>query len=351
MDASTVGAFPDSVNGLTPNDVSILYNYSAPSAQAAGGPVVAIVVAYDNPNAESDLAAYRSYFGLPPCSSASGCFAKVGAGSPNASASGSTNSGGGGLLGLLSSASSNPSVANPDSISPDPTTSTGGWPDEADVDIETLSAVCPNCQIVLAEAASDDLADLGAAVQAAVAAGATVVNTSFGAPEDPSQLGLEPLYEPWGVKLVAAAGDSGPGAFFPASATHTVAVAGTTLNVSGSSVVQGLWSGSGGGCSGIFHKERGQPNYCGWMRSVADVAAVADPNTGIAFYDTNLGGWGIVGGTSVAAPIISGMYALSGDVQSGSGAYAFYQNPGDYTPVLNAGNIAGLGTPNGLGGF
>jgi subtilase family serine protease len=227
----------------------------------------------------------------------------------------------------------------------------GGWSDEADVDLETLSAVCPNCQIILSEAASDDLVDLGAAVQAAAAAGATVVNTSFGAPESPIQLALEPLYEPWGVKLVAAAGDFGPGAYFPASATHTVAVAGTTINVSGSSFVQSLWSGSGGGCSSIFHREHAQPNYCGGERSVADVAAVADPNTGIAFYDSNFSGWGIVGGTSVAAPIISGMYALSGNLPNGSGAATFYQNPGDYTPVLNGGTIAGLGTPDGVAGL
>jgi subtilase family serine protease len=389
MDASTVGAFPDSVNGLTPNDLSILYNYPAPNAQAGTGPVVAIVIAYDAPNAEADLATYRSYFGLPPCSSASGCFTKVGVSAPSVNGTAATADASSRRSSASSRArpdsvspfperpndpeqpdsispdpgrptvpgspgkrsSSDDALANPDSISPFPETSAGGWPDEADVDLETLSAVCPNCQIVLSEAASDDLVDLGAAVQAAVAGGATVVNASFGASEDPSQLFLEPLYEPWGVKLVAAAGDSGPGAFFPASATRTVAVAGTTVSVSGSSVVQSLWSGSGGGCSSLFHKQRAQPNYCGWMRSVADVAAVADPNTGIAFYDSNLGGWGIVGGTSVAAPIISGMYALSGANQNGSGAAALYQNPGDFTPVLNAGNIDGLGAPNGVAGF
>ena len=179
MDASTVGAFPDSVNGLTPNDLSILYNYPAPNAQAGTGPVVAIVIAYDAPNAEADLATYRSYFGLPPCSSASGCFTKVGVSAPSVNGTAATADASSRRSSASSRArpdsvspfperpndpeqpdsispdpgrptvpgspgkrsSSDDALANPDSISPFPETSAGGWPDEADVDLETLSAV------------------------------------------------------------------------------------------------------------------------------------------------------------------------------------------------------------------
>ena len=214
-----------------------------------------------------------------------------------------------------------------------------------------MSAVCSTCQIVLVEAASDNLNDLAAAVTTAVQNGATIVNASFGAPEDSSQTNLRSQFEPAPVKVVAAAGDSGPGAYFPASSKRTIAVSGTTLNVRGNTVSESLWSNSGGGCSAVFSRPRWEPNDCNGMRTVADVAAVADPNTGVAVYDSNLGGWVIAGGTSVAAPVIAGMYALSGDTQSGYGAQTLWYNSGSFTQVLNAGNLDGVGSPNGLAGF
>jgi hypothetical protein len=322
------------VNGLGPSDLSSIYGFTLGQA-AATSAVVGIVVAYDNPNAESDLAAYRAHYGLPACTSANGCFRKVGAASSSVATT----------AGAPTSIS-----AHPTSISATPTNNVAGWAAESDADMDAVSAVCATCKIVLAEAASDQMSDLGNAVGAAVSAGATVVNASFGAPESTATKALESQFEPAPVKVVAAAGDNGPQALFPAAATNVISVSGTSLNVLGILVTDSLWSGSGGGCSAIFAKPSFQPGWCGSKRSIADVAAVADPSDGIAFYDSALGGWGIVGGTSIATPIVSSMFALSGYALKGTGAQQLYGHLG-YAPVLNGGTIAGLGTPLSLAAF
>jgi subtilase family serine protease len=328
MMSSTTSAYPDSAEGLTPSDLASIYGYSAPADQSSTSEVIGIVVAYDNAAAESDLATYRSYFNLPACTTANGCFEKLGA----------------------SQTRTADIRRAPLSVSANPTTTISGWAAEADADIEAASAVCANCKIVLSEAATDNLSDLANAVSAAVSAGATVVNASFGAPEDASQSSLESAFEPAPVKVVAAAGDSAGDVLFPASATNVISVSGTTLNVSGSSVSQSLWSGSGGGCSAVFAAPSYQPGWCS-NRSVADIAAVADPNTGLAFYDSAVGGWEIVGGTSISAPIVVGMFALSGDTSSGSGAQRLYAHRRQYLQVSGAGNLDGLGTPKSLSAF
>jgi subtilase family serine protease len=329
--SSTTASSP---GGLRPNDLAAIYGFPAPASQSATSQVVGIVVAYDSPSVESDLAAYRSYFGLPPCTSANGCFKKVGAAAPSTASTATTAS-----------------LRLPGSVSANPTTNLSGWAAEADADVETLSGVCSGCEIVLAEAASDQLGDLGNAVTAAIDAGATIVNASFGALESSDQPNYAPLFENSKAKVVAASGDDGPQMLFPAASSRVIAVGGTTLNVSGSTVTESLWSGSGGGCSAYFGKPPWQPNWgsCS-KRSVADVSAVADPNTGVAFYDAALGGWGIVGGTSVAAPIITGMYALSGDTAALTGAQRLYANSKYFVPVGDQ-QLTGLGVPTGLAAF
>ncbi len=340
-DAVRTTAFPTSTTGLTPKDLSSLYMYPSPYAGGRGGSgqIVGIVVAYSYASAESDLSVYRSYYGLPACTTANGCFKKLSvAASPSVSAS-----------------------SAPYSVSAHPTTNASGWAAEVDADTQAVSAVCPNCKILVAEAASDSLADLGKAVRAADAAGATIINASFGAPEASGQLALESTFvdSDHGVKLVAAAGDSGPGVFFPAASSKAIAVAGTSLSVLGLAVDEGLWSGSGYGCSAYFAKPAWQTGSCP-RRSVADVAAIADPKTGLLFYDSTLavtsGGWSVVGGTSISAPIVAALYALSGDARNDEGAQHFYQSRDSFLPVLpislrNADVATGLGVPQGLGGF
>jgi len=357
-DSVTSSVFPDSVFGLTPKDLSLLYAYPAPGAQgsAGWGQKVAIVVAGDYALAESDLGVYRSHFGLPPCTSANGCLTKVGAAAAGASQAGS-----------------------PTSVSAHPTTlSAIGWAGETDTDTQMVSAVCPNCKIVIAEAASDSMVDLGMAVEAAINANASIINLSFGAAESSADVAWSSQYNGMRhVKLVAAAGDWGYGVYYPASDPSAIAVGGTSLSVSGSTVSETAWSGTGSGCSAYF-------NNPGWerppwvagtctRRNVADVSAVADPLTGAAIYDSSLfglfGGWAIFGGTSVSAPIIAGMNALAANTARGQGAQLLYAAPQwAFLPVTRGSNGScspqylctamagyngptGLGIPQGLGGF
>ncbi len=357
---SVIGAaFPDAVNGLTPNDLSLLYAYPGPGAQgsAGTGQVVGVVVVGDYALAESDLGVYRSYFGLPPCTTANGCLSKIGAGSAG-----------------------QPSPpASSDSVSALATTpGTAGWAAETDIDTQLISATCPNCNIKIAEAASDSLADLSNAVVAAINANATIVSASFGAPESAEDRSYYAAYNNYqNVKVVAAAGDWGYGVYFPASDPFVIAAGGTTIAVNAdSSISEYAWSGTSSGCSTVFGQRGWQsawalPPGCD-KRVVADAAAVGDPDTGVAIYDSSLngvsGGWAIFGGTSVSAPIIAGLYALSGDTQRNRGAQTMYSARSSFLNVTSGSNgtcnpvylctagpgyngPTGIGVPQGLSGF
>jgi subtilase family serine protease len=353
--------FPDDVNGLTPNDLSTLYKYPAPAAQgsAGKGQTVEVVVVGDYAAAASDLAVYRAHFGLPPCTTANGCLRKI-----------STSSTG--QVAFLSGGSS--SIAAHAALP-----SSTGWAGEVDTDTQMISATCPNCKIVISEAATNSISDLSQAVITGInTAGVTIVSASFGAPESITDQMLYTMYaydNYQGVKVVAAAGDSGYGVFFPASQNNVMAVGGTTLSVSGSTVSESAWSGTGSGCSVLFTRQSWQKvptNGCG-MRSVVDIAAVADPSTGVAVYDSTLsgtsGGWATFGGTSVSAPIITGMIALSGHTQGSVGAQRLYAAASSNFLKITSGSNGtckalflctaqagysgptGLGIPQGLGGF
>jgi hypothetical protein len=314
--------------------------YALPSATAGGGETVAIVDAYDDPNAEADLQVYRAQYGLPVCDTANGCFSKV-------AQDGST------------------SYPAPNS----------GWATEISIDLDMVSAICPNCHILLVEADDNSIANLGTAVNEAVALGAKYVSNSYGGSEDPSDLTSDSTYyDHPGVVITASSGDGGYGVEYPAASQYVTAVGGTTLTQD-SSVARGwsetAWSGAGSGCSAYEPKPSWQTDSGCAKRTVADVSAVADPNTGVAAYDsyTGGGGWGVWGGTSVASPIIASTYALAGtpvagtypssypyavasalnNVTSGSNgsctpAYLCTAGPGYNGPT-------GLGTPNGVAAF
>jgi subtilase family serine protease len=356
-----------SIGGLTPSDLSSIYNFPPAGKQglAGQGQTVGIVVAGNYAGAQNDLNIYRASFGLPPCTSAGGCLQKVGA-----AATGTTSASG-----------------NSSSISAYATTLDAaallGWAAETDTDTEIISAICPNCKIVIAEAASDSIADLSNAVSAAINANATIVNASFGALESNNDKQFASIYaNSRNVKVVAAAGDWGYGVYFPASDPAAIAVGGTTLSVAGMFLSESVWSGTGSGCSGSFAKPAWQhpPAVSGacQTRNVVDVAADADPLTGVAIYDSSLtslvptGGWGIFGGTSVAAPIITSMYALSGDTARNVGAQTLYAASSSafmaFLPVTSGSNgicsptylctaafgyngPTGIGVPYGLSGF
>ncbi|MFR0358150.1 putative Ig domain-containing protein [Streptomyces sediminimaris] len=290
-------------SGLSPANLHSAYNL--PST-GGSGLTVAVVDAYNDPNAESDLATYRSQYGLSSCTKANGCFKQV-------SQTGSTTS--------------------------LPTNDTG-WAGEEALDLDMVSAVCPNCHIVLVEANSATDSDLGTAENEAVALGAKVVSNSWGGSESSSQTSEDTSYfKHPGVAITVSSGDSAYGAEYPATSQYVTAVGGTALSTAANSRgwTESVWKtssteGTGSGCSAYDPKPSWQTDTGCGKRMEADVSAVADPATGVAVYDTYGGsGWAVYGGTSASAPIIAGVYALAGT--PGSGDY-----PAKY-PYSHTGNL------------
>jgi hypothetical protein len=281
--------------------------YSLPSETASSSlQTIAVIDAYDDPTAEADLAVYDETFGLPPCTTADGCFRKL-------NQEGRT--------------------------SPLPKKQ-GEWASEISIDVQMAHAVCQDCRILLVEADNDDLVNLGAAVDAAVNAGATEISDSYAGPEEPKLSSLfaeynDDYYDHPGVVVTASSGDCGylneaclgkPGtANFPADSPDVVSVGGTALSESAETWSSTVWEEAGSGCSQIFGAPLWQSSVadfsatgCGAERSIADVAAIADPETGVDVYDStpegsgNPTGWGVWGGTSVASPIVAAEFALAG---------------------------------------
>jgi subtilase family serine protease len=268
--------------GNPPYGPSDFHNaYNLPN-NASGTPTVGIVDAYSNPNLASDLATYRSGYGLPACTVGSGCLKIV-------------NQTGGSKL---------------------PPGNTG-WGLEESLDVDMVSAICENCHILVVEATSPNNANLGIAVNEAVKLGAVSVSNSYGEGEFGNENKLcSKYYTHTHVAVTASTGDSGPGLSYPAICHSAIGVGGTTLTPTG---VETAWSGSGGGCSAYVTKPAWQVSSltnCS-KRAVADVSADADPNTGAYVYDTYGYGGGLqVGGTSESSPIIASVYALAGNVSS-----------------------------------
>jgi subtilase family serine protease len=302
--AASRAAVPD---GYGPADLVSAYGLGAVRGNGAGR-TIAIVDAYDNPNAEADLAVYRRTYGLPACTSGNGCFRKVnqqGAASP---------------------------------LPPgDP-----GWGVEINLDLQAASAACPRCSLLLVEGDSSLVSDLAAAVDTAVRLGATVVSNSYGTDEFGSMTDFQASYNHPGVPLTVASGDFGFGpAQFPAVFRSVIAVGGTTLTKTATGWKHSAWAGAGSGCSAWIAKPGWQKDSNCQMRTTADVSAVADPATGLAVYDTyGLGadnGWIVVGGTSASAPFVAGVIAL-GSPSLYSTAKRFYNRPGTLRDVVGGSN-------------
>jgi subtilase family serine protease len=339
--------------------------YSLPTAYPSTAPAqtIAIVDAYNDANIRSDLSKYDSTFGipdLPTCaspSSSGACFVKV----------------------------------NQNGVDRSYPSSNPGWDLEIALDVETAHQTCQNCKVVLVEANSSSVANLDAAESTALALGATEISNSWGTSGEYSgEVGQNGYFNHPGVAITVASGDSGYNAFgFPAASPDVIDAGGTTLNVTKSGggyswASETDWSGSGSGCSVYFSAQSWQTGAlnwsstgCGSARGVADVAADADPNTGAAVYDSvryyGQSGWFQVGGTSLASPLIAGVYALAGNAATVSYPAALpYDNASELhditTPGPSTGNcgttacnvgtgydgptgVGTPGTPNGLSGF
>lgn len=334
-DAMAPGATP---SGYGPSQLQSAYKL--PSSTAGSGETVAIVDAYNDPHAAADLAVYRSKYGLPACTTASGCFKRV-------SQTGSTTS--------------------------LPATN-AGWATEESLDMDMVSAICPLCHIILVEATTASSANLGAAVDEAAKLGANAISNSYGG-ADASDATWGKYYDHPGIAVTASAGDSGYGVSYPASSTYVTGVGGTSLNTSSNSRgwSEKAWNGTGSGCGKYNAKTSGQATVttdC-THKAVSDVAAVADPNTGVAVYDSTSYqgsvGWQVYGGTSVASPIIASVYALAGVSANDNPSYPYSHasslfdvtsgsNGSCSTKILCTAGVGwdgptGLGTPDGDAAF
>jgi len=288
------------VSGYTPAQLKTAYNLNAASSTTT----IAIVDAYANPSAAADLTAYRDKFGL---------------GTANLTQVNQT----GGSISTVSGDT--------------------GWGQEEMLDLDMASAICPTCSLLYVGANSASFADLGTAVDTAAAKGATVISNSYGGAESSSQSSLAVHYSHPGIAITVSSGDSGYGVQSPASFNTVTAVGGTslTLKADGTRSSETVWSGAGSGCSTYVAKPSWQHDPACSRRTVADVAAVADPNTGVAIYDSygSTGGanWYVFGGTSVAAPIVAGVYALAGNTAGVPAALA-YSNAASLFDVTTGSN-------------
>lgn len=297
--------------GLHPADLQNAY--SLPSQNRGG--LVAIVDAYDDPNAEADLAVYRAAYGLPPCTTLNGCFKKV----------------------------------NQQGSSGNYPAFDAGWSEEISIDLDMVSAACPACSIELIEANSASLDDLGASVDLAAGSGAVAISNSYYAYEWSGETAEDVHYNHPGVAITVASGDQ-PSPLYPAASQYVTSVGGTSLSGSSGSWTQSAWSYDGQGCSAYISRPQWQHQTSCKTRATVDVAAVADPQTGVSMYDSLAGGWMVAGGTSVGAPLIAAAYALSGNP---TGPAYSYQNATAFRQIGGSGYQlpTGLGSPVGVRGF
>jgi subtilase family serine protease len=333
--AARTAATPAAVHAVTPADIRAAYNLPS---NAGAGMTVGIVDAYDNPKAVADLAKFRARYHLPPCTTANGCVRKV-------NQQGKTK--------------------------PLPPRD-AGWGLEISLDLDAVSAACPQCHILLVESRSADLRDLGIAVNTAVRLGADVVSNSYGAQEFGGMRGFGlKYYRHPGVPIVASTGDFGFGpASFPAVLGVVIAVGGTTLTRASGTArgwTERAWAGASSGCSAYIPKPAWQSDTHCLMRTVADVSAVADPATGLLVSDSfGFPGTVRVGGTSLSSPLIAAMIAMAGNATTINNAAGIYAHASDLNDVVGGSNgfcgrdylctgrpgydaPTGMGTPNGLG--
>ncbi len=321
---------------LTPQDLHAAYSLPDETA-AAATQTIAVIDAYDDPTAEADLEVYDEEFGLPACTSANGCFRKV-------------------------NEDGQPSPLPPKS---------GEWAGEISIDVQMAHAVCEGCRVLLVEAKSPELTDLGAGVDAAVALGATEISNSYTAPEESSIASFyselnASYYDHPGVVVAAAAGDCGylneaclgeaGAANFPADSPEVVARGRDEPDPGKGSVEQqACGTKAAAAAARSSRRLRGRApcadfadTGCGTERSVADVAAIGDPNTGVDVYDSTPEGngeptgWTVFGGTSVASPIVAAELGLAGGSHGvavpAATLYSHLGDAGDLYDVVSGSN-------------
>lgn len=312
--------FDSAPGGYGPPDLQSAYGLSA---NAGAGKIVAIWGAQaDYPNAESDMAIYRSTYGLPACTSASGCFTKI-------DSTGGTDY---------------------------PPPGVDSWIFETAVDLQAVSAACPSCQIVLVEGG-----DLGTALTTVVSLGASAFSCSWtygGNDGDCQSTGYDANTGPLassGILVAAATGDVGydPGDTYPAECTGVLAVGGTSLAPASNARgwTESAWSAGSSQCSSVpkpaWQNDPGCPT-----RMTADLSAVADGPGGMAIYftqsvgaeDTFPQGWLGAEGTSFATPFVAAALTALGVADGQFSPSWVWQNPGNFYDVTTGSNIPSSGS-------
>jgi len=335
-------------NGYGPSNLRNAYGLTSASLHRGAGETVAIVDAFSNPDLAKNLTTYRRHFHLPACGTRSGC------------------------LRIVNQAGKSGPLPPRDP----------GWGVEESLDLDMVSAICPRCHILLVEANSPTIGSLGTAENTAIAKGARFVSNSWSGGEFLGQDAFNHYFNHPGDAIVFASGDFGYGAQYPTDTQYVTAVGGTRLTQvrsGGRAFTETVWGGSGSGCSTLEpkaswqHADNSSPTGC-LNRTENDVAADAAPSTGVAIYDsfgTGRSGPFIIGGTSVATPIITSVYALAGKPARGTYPASYpYQHALRFNDVSAGMNGAcepnrqylchgkrgydgptGLGTPKGIAGF
>lgn len=312
------------VNGWAPADFQARYKLPI---DRGSGQIVAVVDAFDEPNAASDLNTYRTQYGL-------------------------------GSASFFKYNQTGQQGNYPPSCAP------YGWCIVEDLDIEMISATCPECTIYLVEANSSAGKDLEAAEAEAVKLGSHIVSNSWTCTGS-SNCVQQRYFQSPGVEYLGAAADSGSGVVGAPAAFDTVAaIGGTQLTKTGSKYSETVWDGVGGGCATGIKKPKWQaivPKSVCSYRIANDAAAEAGCSPGVAEFDSNDGGWVSVCGTSVATPLLAGVFGLAGNASQQHGGRTFWRTAhhkdlyyikgqcqyrqGQYTTCV------GWGSPKGIGAF
>lgn len=330
-------------SGFGPAEFRKAYNVPG---EAKKTQIIAIVDAYDQPNMLADLQTYSTTFNLPQLANCSGTIAK-------------------------SSVACFKKVDQTGGTNYPP--SDAAWALEISLDVEAIHAMCDNCSILLVEAKSASNSDLLKALDTAINLNATIISNSYGGAESSTETSSDNHFNQQGVAIFASSGDSGYGVSYPAASRYVVAVGGTKLTVTLAGIYssESAWTDGGSGCSNYEIKPTWQHDTGCKKRSVADVAADADPTSGAAVYDSvkynNKKGWFKVGGTSLASPLIAGIFATSDQptITQQTASFLYNLSPNHFHDITKGNNgtcspsylckaakgydgPTGLGSPNGI---
>jgi hypothetical protein len=318
--------------GYCPNDLQAAYKF--PSLSNGGGKTVAIVDAYGYHHAASDLAYYRKIMGLKACGTSNKCLRIVN------------------------------QEGNPSPLPPEPPPS-DDWRGEESLDLDMVSAICPNCKIILVQTNNNYTNNLYAGVKTAGRLGPKYIGASWGS--GPEGGDNSDFHQP-GIVISAAAGDNGGGTKYgggpiqPCTYTYVVCVGGTHLIRNAHTKrgwTESVWndfnydacgSGSqpcgatGSACSLKISKPSWQNDTGCRMRSAADISANASLRSPVIVYNSEIGNcypsqcfW-LFGGTSASTQIISAAYALAGNAAAQMGASYFWKHHGGHVNDVTVGN-------------